>query len=120
MYLCVLLLIKSKCMKKLLVLSLVLISFVSCSKEDIGLNKIGCECNDGAKIPSINQADCSAIITTTEQVLVKDSKGIPIYPTTYITVKTTSTHKGFKQFLYGKGTFCDNYGNSTYCLGRNY
>jgi hypothetical protein len=107
-------------MKKLLVLTIVFMSFMSCEKEDIELNKIGCECNDGAKIPSINQADCSIPFTITEQVLVKDSKGNVIYPITYITVKTTSTHKGFKQFLYGKGTFCDNYGSSTYCLGRNY
>ena len=112
-------------MKKLLVLSIALVTFTSCEKEVIELkkdelNKIGCECNDGTKIPSTNPEACSALITKTEQVLVKDSKGNPIYPTTYVTVKTTYTYKGFKQFLYGKGTFCDNYPNSIYCLGKNY
>jgi hypothetical protein len=108
-------------MKKLLVASIVsFVLFSSCEKEDFDLNKIGCECNDGAKIPSLNQSDCSSQFTITEQVLLKDSKGNAIYPTTYVTVKRTSTHKGFKQFLYGKGTFCDNFGNSIYCLGKNY
>ena len=109
-------------MKKLLVLIVVLI-LTSCQKEEIELNKlnkIGCECNDGTKIKSLNPSDCSTPFTKTEQLLVKDSKGNPIYPPFYVTITTTLTHMGFKQFLYGKGTFCDNYGNSISCKPQGY
>ena len=107
-------------MKKISIVLVIFASiiFVSCEKESTS-NIIGCECNDGSILPSTTKNDCGEY-TVTENVLLKDTRGNIIYPPTYVTVTTKKNRGGFKKFIYGQGTFCSNFPNSVFCLGRNY
>lgn len=107
-------------MKKLLVLTMTLMSFVSCTKEQEGNTKgniIGVKCSDGALIPGNSPSICSAtyVYTYSREIIVNGIK-----TGKWETVKENKTHGTFVSFLYGKGTFCDNYPSSIYCLGKNY
>jgi hypothetical protein len=103
-------------MKKLLVFSMVLVSVISCSKEQEG-NIIGVKCSDGSLIPGNSQSICSMsyVYTYSREIVINGIK-----TGNWETVKENKTHGSFVSFLYGKGTFCDNYANSIYCLGQGY
>lgn len=104
-------------MKKLLLLVSILALFTSCQKEEIPLPVIGCKCSDGALIPATNASACSTpyIYTYSREIVINGVK-----TGKWQTVTENKTHGTFVSFLYGKGTFCDNYPSSIYCLGKNY
>jgi hypothetical protein len=104
-------------MKKLLVLVTVVGLFTSCQKEEIPLPVIGCKCSDGALIPYTTKESCSTPyrFTYAKEIVINGVK-----TGKWQTVTETKTHGTFVSFLYGKGTFCDNYPSSIYCLGQNY
>ena len=103
-------------MKKLLFIGFILIGTVSCTKEagfSLG-NKIGQRCNDGSITGSLNPGACGEYtLTELKQVLVAGQW-------INYTQVTKKTHGGFKEFIYGKKTFCEIYSNHLECLGRNY
>ena len=107
---------------KRLFISIIVLGLVSCSKELGSSNKkiIAVKCSDGAILNSDKKEACGWEFTVTENMLVKDSKGNPIYPTTYVTVTTKKNHGYFIEFIYGTGTFCENFPQLCTNLGKNY
>lgn len=108
---------KQRDMKKLLVLLTVLVVFSSCEKEEIPLPIIGCKCSDGSLLPATTKEACSTpySFTYSREIIINGVK-----TGRWQSVTEKKTHGTFVSFLYGKGTFCDNYPNSIYCLGPNY
>jgi hypothetical protein len=88
----------------------------SCSKEMEG-NIIGVKCSSGALIPGNSKSLCSEtyVHTYSREIVINGVK-----TGKWETVKENKNHGNFVSFLYGKGTFCDNYPSSIYCLGKNY
>ncbi len=107
-------------MKKLCFLFFVL-GTLSCTKE-VGDGKriIAVKCSDGAILNSTDKAACGFEYTVTENILLKDAKGVALYPPQYVRVTTKKTHGYFIEFLYGKGTFCENFPILCVDLGKNY
>jgi hypothetical protein len=90
-------------MKKLLVLSMVLLSLSSCEKEDMEPPIIACECNDGYILNSTNPESCGTYV-------VNYGGGVSV----------TLHHGGFKKYIRSTKTFCEVFPSSASCLGRNY
>lgn len=108
-------------MKKLLV-SILVLGSISCTKEmPMDENKIiAVKCSNGAILNSTKKEACGFEITVTEQVPLRDSKGNIIYPPTYVTQTTKKSNGYFIEFIYGKGTFCENFPILCKDLGKNY
>jgi hypothetical protein len=89
-------------MKKLLVLSMVLLSLSSCEKETVELPIVACKCNDGSIQPGSDDSACGNYVLTTNGISVTLSRG------------------GVKEYIRSNKSFCQLFPNHAYCLGRNY
>jgi hypothetical protein len=108
-------------MKKLFI-SILVLGTISCTKE-LGTEEkkiIAVRCSDGAILNSTSQSACGVEYSVTEDILIKDAKGIALYPPVYVRVTTKKNHGYFIEFIYGKGTFCENFPQLCINLGKNY
>ena len=99
-------------MEKLLVLSLVLMSFVSCKKEEIDLKNldlIGCQCNDGTLVFRNNDIKNGVVINTNGDKNVNVDICTKSLTKTEITIDACdrTIGKNYKQYNHGgiKRTF---------------
>lgn len=108
-------------MKKVL-LSILVLGTISCTKEVAKEQEkiIAVKCSNGAILNSTKKEACGFEITVTEQIPLRDLKGNILYPPTYVTVTTKKTNGYFIEFIYGKGTFCENFPILCVDLGKNY
>ena len=89
-------------MKKLLVLSMVLLSLSSCEKESVELPIVACKCNDGSVQPGTNASACGTYVLTTNGISVTLNRG------------------GVMEYIRSDKTFCQLFPGHASCLGRNY
>jgi hypothetical protein len=108
---------------KRLFISILVLGTISCTKEAPAVEEkkiIAVKCSDGAILNSTSKSACGVEYTVTENILLRDAKGNAVYPPIYVEVKTKKTHGYFIEFIYGKGTFCDNFPILCVNLGKNY
>jgi hypothetical protein len=106
-------------MKKFLILSMVLVSFVSCKKEDIilkediNLDLIGCQCNDGTLVFRTNDIQNDIVVWTNIDKNVNTDICIKSLTKTEITIDACNRTIGQNKKQYSHGGIKQKFPNTS-------